>query len=50
MKIIYFAKIRELIGKSEEEVSFPNRVKTIEDLNITIPNNQTILCITKSML
>ena len=32
MKIIYFAKIRELIGKSEEEISFPSNVKKIEDL------------------
>ena len=42
MKIIYFAKIRELIGKSEEEISFPNSVKTIEDLIVFLKNHNEI--------
>ena len=42
MKIIYFAKIRELIGKSEEEISFPNSVKTIEDLIVFLKNHNKI--------
>ena len=39
MKIIYFAKIRELIGKSEEEISFPSNVKKIEDLIVFLKNS-----------
>tara|TARA_B100000214_G_scaffold257052_1_gene189466 strand:- start:1288 stop:1536 length:249 start_codon:yes stop_codon:yes gene_type:complete len=42
MKIIYFAKIRELIGKSEEEISFPSSVKTIEDLIVFLKNHNKI--------
>ena len=42
MKIIYFAKIRELIGKSEEEISFPSNVKTIEDLIVFLKNHNKI--------
>lgn len=32
MKIIYFAKIRELIGKTEEDIILPSYVKTVNDL------------------
>ena len=32
MKIIYFAKIRELIGKTEEDIVLPSYVKTVNDL------------------
>ena len=42
MKIIYFAKIRELIGKSEEEISFPSNVKKIEDLILFLKNHNKI--------
>ena len=42
MKIIYFAKIRELIGKSEEEISFPSNVKKIEDLIVFLKNHNKI--------
>ena len=42
MKIIYFAKIRELIGKSEEEISFPSNVKKIKDLIVFLKNHNKI--------
>ena len=32
MKIIYFAWVRERIGKSEEDISLPDSVKTVSDL------------------
>ncbi len=32
MKIIFFAKIRELMGKEEENVSFPEDVRTVNDM------------------
>ena len=32
MKIIFFAKIRELMGKEEENISFPEDVRTINDM------------------
>ncbi len=32
MKLIYFAWVRERIGKAEEEVSLPSEVKTVRDL------------------
>lgn len=34
MKIIYFAKIRELIGKAEEDIILPSNVRTVNDLII----------------
>ena len=32
MKLIYFAWVRERIGKAEEEVTLPAEVKTVRDL------------------
>ena len=32
MKIIFFAKIRELIGKEEENITFPEDVGTVNDM------------------
>ncbi len=32
MKLIYFAWVRERIGKTEEEVSLPEQVATVSDL------------------
>ena len=32
MKIIFFAKIRELIGKEEENITFPEDVRTVNDI------------------
>jgi molybdopterin synthase sulfur carrier subunit len=32
MKLIYFAWVRERIGKPEEEVTLPENVKTVADL------------------
>ena len=32
MKIIFFAKIRELIGKEEENITLPENVVTINDM------------------
>jgi sulfur-carrier protein len=32
MKIIYFAWVRERIGKGEEDIVFPDSVKTVADL------------------
>lgn len=32
MKLIYFAWVRERIGKAEEEISLPDSVKTVSDL------------------
>ena len=32
MKIIFFAKIRELIGKEEENITFPEDVRTVNDM------------------
>lgn len=32
MKLIYFAWVRERIGKSEEEIDVPDHVKTVSDL------------------
>jgi molybdopterin synthase sulfur carrier subunit len=32
MKIIFFAKIRELIGKEEENITFPKDVSTVNDM------------------
>lgn len=32
MKILYFAWLRERIGKTEEEIALPAQVKTIADL------------------
>lgn len=32
MKLIYFAWVRERIGKAEEEVALPAEVKTVRDL------------------
>ena len=32
MKIIFFAKIRELIGKEEENITFPENVRTVNDM------------------
>tara|TARA_B100001057_G_scaffold9584_1_gene8994 strand:+ start:904 stop:1152 length:249 start_codon:yes stop_codon:yes gene_type:complete len=32
MKIIFFAKIRELIGKEEENITFPEDVITVNDM------------------
>lgn len=32
MKLIYFAWVRERIGKPEEEVDLPTEVKTVADL------------------
>ena len=31
MKILYFAKIRETIGLSEENIDLPSKVKTVDD-------------------
>ena len=32
MKIIFFAKVRELIGKEEENITLPENVVTINDM------------------
>ena len=32
MKIIFFAKIRELIGKEEENITFPEDIRTVNDM------------------
>ena len=32
MKLVYFAWVRERIGKPEEEIELPERVKTVSDL------------------
>lgn len=32
VKLVYFAWVRERIGKSEEEIELPNGVETIADL------------------
>ncbi len=32
MKIIYFAKIREIIGKSKENIEISSNIETVEDL------------------
>lgn len=32
LKLLYFAWVRERIGKSEEEISLPAGVKTVSDL------------------
>tara|TARA_B100001057_G_scaffold60402_1_gene53562 strand:+ start:563 stop:811 length:249 start_codon:yes stop_codon:yes gene_type:complete len=32
MKIIFFAKIRELIEKEEENINFPENVRTVNDM------------------
>tara|TARA_B100000212_G_scaffold155347_1_gene116786 strand:+ start:278 stop:526 length:249 start_codon:yes stop_codon:yes gene_type:complete len=32
MKIIFFAKIRELIGKEEENITFPENIITVNDM------------------
>ena len=32
MKIIYFAKIREIIGKSEEDIKISSDIETVEDI------------------
>ena len=32
MKLVYFAWVRERIGKTEEEVSLPEQVATVNDL------------------
>ena len=32
MKLIYFAWVRERIGKSDEEVALPDDVRTVNDL------------------
>jgi sulfur-carrier protein len=32
MKVLYFAKFRQLIGRSADDVSLPPEVKTVSDL------------------
>jgi sulfur-carrier protein len=32
MKLVYFAWVRERIGKAEEEIALPDTVKTVGDL------------------
>ena len=32
MKIIFFAKIREMIGKEEENITFPENIITVNDM------------------
>ena len=32
MKLVYFAWIRERIGRAEEEIELPERVHTVDDL------------------
>ncbi|SFK17901.1 molybdopterin converting factor subunit 1 [Methylocapsa palsarum] len=32
MKILYFASVREKVGKAEEDVTLPERVATVADL------------------
>lgn len=32
MKLVYFAWVRERIGKPEEEIALPDTVKTVSDL------------------
>ena len=32
MKLVYFAWVRERIGKSEEEIVLPDEVRTVRDL------------------
>ena len=31
MRVLYFAKVREIIGLSEENIDLPSNVKTVED-------------------
>lgn len=32
MKLIYFAKVREVVGKSEEIIAIPSEISTVQDL------------------
>ena len=32
MKLIYFARVREIIGKSEEEMDLPSDINKVDDL------------------
>ena len=32
MKLIYFARVREIIGKSEEEIDLPSNISKVDDL------------------
>ena len=32
MKLIYFARVREIIGKSEEEIELPSDINKVNDL------------------
>lgn len=32
MKLIYFARVREIIGKSEEQIDLPSNVNKVDDL------------------
>jgi molybdopterin synthase sulfur carrier subunit len=31
-KILYFARVRQMVGKGEEEIAIPASLKTVEDL------------------
>jgi|TARA_B100001250_G_scaffold77344_2_gene63442 molybdopterin synthase sulfur carrier subunit len=32
LKLIYFARVREIIGKSEEEINLPSDINKVDDL------------------
>jgi len=32
MKLLYFAKVREVVGKSEEIIAIPSEISTVQDL------------------
>ena len=31
MRVLYFAKVREIIGLPEENIDLPSNIKTVED-------------------
>ena len=32
MKVLYFARIRQLVGRGSDDIEVPDRVKTVDDL------------------
>ena len=38
IKVLYFAAVRELVGKDEEEIDLPSNVRTIGDLCAHLPS------------
>ena len=37
MKLVYFAWVRERVGKAEEELAPPPSVKTVAELKVSVP-------------